>query len=229
MDLDAAVTSVHKHAALMATQVRQGVTVPVSNMCPTPGALMSFGLDSEVSTARAQKHIYTRTLKLLSKSIVKLLGEKGIAADANIGDIDSLWAREEAHVLEADADVLVPPSSIGIFDPGDYHFVVETCNADTISPENLKRLRELAELTLGRITDHVASISAACHSEKGRRVNYILDPDWAQQQNHEKIRLAAVTAAGHGSDATYGQPSVMDPISEHTAERLRGSSATNLP
>ena len=221
MELDAPTSSVHRDAALMATQVRKGATAPIANMCPVPGAIMSFGLDGEVATARAQKHIYTRTLKLLSKSIVKLLAEKGIAADANIGDIDALWSREESHVMEADADVLVPSSSLGIFDPEDYEFVVETCNANTISPSNLKRLRELAEVTLSRITEHVASISAACHTDKHRMVNYVLDPDWAQKQNHEKLRLAAVTASGHGADAMYGQPSVMDPLGEYTAERLQ--------
>ena len=218
--------SIHKNAALMSTQVRAGPNVPIANLCPVPGALMSFGISppGESSIARSQKHIYTNTLKLLSKSVVKILAEKGIAADANMGNIDDFWAHSESQLLNCDVDVLVPSSSIGIFDPADYRFICETCNANNITPGNLRKLREKAETMLKRIAEHVAEISAACHTEDGR-FNYILDPEWADKQQHDKIKMAAVTAAGHGSgtDPLFTQPSVMEPLSEHHTAVLQSA------
>lgn len=222
--------SIHKNAALMSTQVRAGPNVPIANLCPVPGNLMSFGIDPpsakshESSIARSQKHIYTNTLKLLSKSVVKILAEKGIAADANMGNIDDFWAHSESQLLNCDVDILVPSSSIGIFDPADYRFICETCNANNITPGNLRKLREKAETMLTKITKHVAEISAACHTEDGK-FNYILDPKWATDQQHDKIKMAAVTAAGHGSgtDPLFTQPSVMEPLSEHQTAVLQSA------
>ena len=212
-------SAAHKNAALLTTEMKYGVNVPVANMCPTPGELFSFG-DSQPSVDEVD--LFIQTKQGISKLIVQSLSHQGIAIDSSMGDIHSIWASHADTIRKCDPKVLLVSGNNGMFDADDEDFILNELSPTDPKVGQIERLVKIALKADDQLIHRIADLSEEVHAKNpdlNSKVKFIVDHEWGTQDKAAEIANSVLTAAGRGDYNRLLQPSSFSVESEHDAQR----------